>query len=530
MIPESPGVPSWEIPQWLWGYWMPIGLLLLIWGGLSARKARRVAPLAGLTMALGVLGYWATGFAFHLGGAQTVSPDAAGLSGLRALFSFIPGNPNWGVVGLAGFFLLDGDLTSEAVGLFLEYLPVMISAIMVITLALSERRRWTMILAGGVCGAVVVPIAACWMWGGGWLARLGETLSLGHGLVDFGGTLLVLWLPGMMALGFLAVQPRPAQPRAPEPPQTYGPMLANVGAFLIALGWMGWSLSHPFHLSGARLDWNQAGVNVALGMAGAVLTSQLYAWLSLGAPGALLAAQGLVAGWGTALAGAPFLPSWAALCLGLIAGLAFPILRHALHAWLRHSSGAATIALALTAGPLGMLGIGFLADGRWGQGVNGIGAYIAGETTGQGVAGLFALRDTQQLVAQAVGLAALGIWGLAWGTTLGVLTRPRAFTRSLLKRLTARRQRSKSSQVAAEVTAPTTSSEVDGQSEDEALPEGGVPPEDGDASVELSGAPSDDGQAPASEEAEPAEDEKRRRQLPRVLRSIPEFGTEALST
>jgi hypothetical protein len=255
-------------------------------------------------------------------------------------------------------------------------------------------------------------------------------------------------------------------------------------------------------------------------MAGAVLTSQLYAWLSLGAPGALLAAQGLVAGWGTALAGAPFLPSWAALCLGLIAGLAFPILRHALHAWLRHSSGAATIALALTAGPLGMLGIGFLADGRWGQGLNGIGAYIAGETTGQGVAGLFALRDTQQLVAQAVGLAALGVWGLAWGTTLGVLTRPRALTRSLVKRLTARRRRSKTRKAAAEVTAPAAPSEVEASSSDEASSE------DGNASVEPSAKLSDNGQGPESEEAESleVEDEEAETFVSRPETS-PEFGT-----
>ncbi len=488
MTPESPGLP-WEIPQWLWGYWMPIGLLLLIWGGLSPRKARRVAPLATLTMALGVLGYWATGFAFHLGGAQAVSPDTAGLSGLRALFSFVPGNANWGVVGLAGFFLLGDDLTSKAVGLFLEYLPVMISAIMVLTLALSERRRWTMILAGGVCGTVIVPIASCWMWGGGWLARLGDTLALGHGLVDFGGTLPVLWLPGMLALGFLAVQPKPDGPQTPEPPQTYGPMLANVGAFLIAVGWMGWSLSQPFHLSGTRLDWNRAALNVVLGMAGAVLTSQLYAWLSLGAPGALLAAQGLAAGWGTALAGAPFLPSWAALCLGLISGLAFPILRHALHAWLRHSSGAATIALALTSGPLGMLGIGFLADGQWGQGLNGTGAYIAGETTGQGIAGLFARGDPQQLVAQAVGLVVLGIWGLAWGATLGAATRTRAITRAMVNRVTSRRKATK----ATREPQPETPPEAEGD------------PDSEDTTVERPTQASDDGQEPEPSEAQTSE-------------------------
>ena len=90
---------------WLWGYLLPIGLLLLAWGGLSPERARRVAPAAATALALAILGYWAIGFALHLGGAQAVIPQDASLQGLDALFSIIPGDPGWGIAGLAGFFL-----------------------------------------------------------------------------------------------------------------------------------------------------------------------------------------------------------------------------------------------------------------------------------------------------------------------------------------------------------------------------------------------------------------------------------------
>jgi hypothetical protein len=106
-----------------------------------------------------------------------------------------------------------------------------------------------------------------------------------------------------------------------------------------------------------------------------------------------------------------------------------------------------------------MLGIGFLADGQGGQGLNGIGAYIAGETTGQGVAGLFARGDPQQLIAQAVGLTALGIWGLAWGITLGIITRPRAIARSLIGRLTTQSVETERSAQTPEATVDPSASE-----------------------------------------------------------------------
>ena len=40
-------------------------------------------------------------------------------------------------------------------------------------------------------GAILYPIFGCWVWGGGWLSQLGDTMGLGHGYCDFAGSTVV---------------------------------------------------------------------------------------------------------------------------------------------------------------------------------------------------------------------------------------------------------------------------------------------------------------------------------------------------
>jgi len=70
----------------LLGYLIPLGLFLLAWGGMEPQRARRSTTLGGLALALATLGYFASGFAFHLGGAGLMS-DQQGLVGLVRIFA-----------------------------------------------------------------------------------------------------------------------------------------------------------------------------------------------------------------------------------------------------------------------------------------------------------------------------------------------------------------------------------------------------------------------------------------------------------
>ncbi|MEE9616968.1 MAG: hypothetical protein V3T90_08175, partial [Anaerolineae bacterium] len=170
----------------LLGYLIPVGLFLLAWGGMEPQRARRSATVGALALALAALGYFIVGFAFHLGGAGLMS-DQPGLEGLVRLFAG-EGELEWGLIGLAGFFLTDEAATPEALALFVTYLPLAATAVLLLVLSVNGRARiWQVAVGGLVVAAVLFPVAACWVWGGGWLSNLGITLERGHGFVDHAG-------------------------------------------------------------------------------------------------------------------------------------------------------------------------------------------------------------------------------------------------------------------------------------------------------------------------------------------------------
>jgi Amt family ammonium transporter len=421
----------------LLGYFIPVGLFLLAWGGMEQRLARRAATVGALALALATLGYFAVGFAFHLGGAGLVSSQP-GLEGLVRLFAG-EGELAWGLVGLAGFFLADEAATPEALTLFVIYLPLVATAVLLPVLSVSGRARgWQVATAGLVVAAVLFPLAACWVWGGGWLANLGITLERGHGFADYAGSAVVYLLGGMAALGaLLGLGHRlpPGEPGQPEEmPPAHFPLLANLGALLFGMGWLGWSLSVPFHVAGAELNLPLIAVNGLLAGAGAILVSQAYCWITVGHADALMAARGAAAGFVSISAGAPFVPPWAALVTGALAGLLLPLGVYLVERVLRLPDRTATVPLGVAGGLWGALAVALFADGRWGQGWNGVGLTEYHTVAGQGVTGFLRAEGLigdgpGQLIAQLAGIGAIGLLAflIGWLLFLGlnVLYRPR---------------------------------------------------------------------------------------------------------
>ena len=404
------------------GYLLPIGFFLLAWGGMEPERARRAAIQGLVALALATVGYFATGFAFHLGGAAVFS-DRPGLGALDSIWSPLDRvrGLGWGVIGLKGFFLGGAD-TPQALALFAAYLPMAATAVLLPVLALFGRARggWVALM-GLLTGALLFPLAACWVWGGGWLASMGQTLARGHGAVDHAGSGVVYLLGGMMAWGALTALGRePPQEGPAEMPPAHFPLLANLGVLLVVVGWLGWSLSGPLHADGARLDAGRMAVNGSLALAGATLTSLFYCWLALGRGDSLMVARGAAGGLVALSAGAPFLPPWAALVVGVVAGLLVPLGVYLVDRLLRLADATAAVAVAALPGLWGLLAVALFADGRWGQGWNGVGAEVYRTVIGQGVSGFlvapgFLGDGPGQMVAQVVAVVAIGLLGFAGG-------------------------------------------------------------------------------------------------------------------
>jgi len=119
-----------------------------------------------------------------------------------------------------------------------------------------------------------------------------------------------------------------------------------------------------------------------------------------------------VAGLVAASAACAFVPAWAALLTGAVAGLLFLL---GLYVWeqvLRIDDPSGTMATFALPGLWGVLALAVFADGRWGAGWNGVGAQEYLGIADQGVSGLLLARGYQaagrgQFYAQCTGIGAL---------------------------------------------------------------------------------------------------------------------------
>jgi Amt family ammonium transporter len=330
---------------------------------------------------------------------------------------------SWGFAGLEGFFLSGDAATPAAIYLFLSQLPLVTAVTLLTLLALPHHiSPLTQIAAGLIVSAVTYPLAGHWVSGGGWLAQMGHTLSLGHGLVDFAGISTVFVIGGATALAASLVfdqrHTSSTSHEAVSMPMAYFPLLAGLGVLLVAVGWIALVLSNPLYaeIDAGLLRWPLIVLNGLAGLAGGLVLAQLYSWISSGHFAPLIGARGALAGLIAVSAGAPFTPTWAALATGAIAGLLLPLALYTIDRFLKFSNAAATVVTYGLSGFWGLLAVALFADGRWGQGWNG----IAG-LTGQGVSGLVVAPGLQadggQLGAQVWGAVAVFILGfvLPWG-------------------------------------------------------------------------------------------------------------------
>jgi Amt family ammonium transporter len=393
---------------------LPIGLILLAGGGLAGRRPAKSA-VAGLgALALAAISFWACGFAFQMGGVGLVS-DLPGLQGLVWEWAS-PFNLDWGVMGLRGFFLLNEAATPAALGLYLAGLAPLTVAVLLPLLSLRERMPgWISALGGLLIAALVYPIAGNWFSGGGWLMHIGDTLGLGHGYVDQTGISTAAVVGGLAALLGILFFGRRLPPLAadelPALPPVHLPVLAVAGAGLAIVGGMGLAGANPIHTMTGLLT-PRVMVNLVLAAAGGAILPCLYTWFTTGAADSLMAARGAATGALGATAAMAFMPPWAALALGAVAGLLVPLATFVVRYVLRIDDPTGAVPVGLLGGALGVLAPGLFADGLAGQGWNGIGAETYLGVAGQGVTGFFPAPGLApdwpgQINAQLVGLAAI---------------------------------------------------------------------------------------------------------------------------
>ena len=188
-------------------------------------------------------------------------------------------------------------------GMFAIITPALISG------ALAERMKFSTYLVFILAWAVLVydPVAH-WVWGGGWLGRLGA--------LDFAGGTVVHLSSGASALAMaLLLGKRRGYPHEMFVPHNLTHTL--LGAGLLWFGWFGFNAGSALAANGnAALAFTTTMVAAAA----AATSWMLMEWIVLGKPSALGVASGIVAGLVAVTPAAGFVtPGWA-IVIGLSAG------------------------------------------------------------------------------------------------------------------------------------------------------------------------------------------------------------------
>lgn len=404
----------------LFMYLVPLAVLLVAAGAVEERRTARAATVALVAFAMVMLLYGAVGFGFQFGGIGLVN-DAPGLKALVREWS--PLDPifglGWGVIGLDAFGINLLFINADITNLYLYHAALAATAVLMPVLALAARvRSRVLVIGAALLGMVVYPLAANWVWGGGWLQQFGLTSALGHGTVDFAGSGVVFLFGGIATLGALLGYGVRSHTRVttaaniPEFPSAHLPLLMILGAFLFLIGAGVIIFGDPFQVTDLPISQIQLNLMNAA-MAGLVVAT-LYGWFVSGEPLAMLAARGAVAGVVAVSASLPFIPAWAALVIGGVAGLLLPLTSYAVEKWIRADDRALLVPTFGVAGIWGLLALDIFADGTFGVGWNktGIGRHLG--VTGQGVSGIFVqtgfVPDSPgQMEAQFFGVVAIGL-------------------------------------------------------------------------------------------------------------------------
>lgn len=175
--------------------------------------------------------------------------------------------------------------------------------------AFAERMRFSAMLWFSGLWLILVYMPIChWIWGGGWLAKLG--------VMDFAGGIVIHINAGVAALvSALVLGKRKGFPMTAMPPHNM--TMVVTGAGMLWVGWFGFNGGSALTSDGAA---GMAIVVTHIGASAGSLTWMAIEWRRFGKPSVLGIVTGMVAGLGTITPASGFVGPIGALVIGITAG------------------------------------------------------------------------------------------------------------------------------------------------------------------------------------------------------------------
>ena len=251
------------------------------------------------------------------------------------------------------------------------------TAASVVSGTVAERIKvWPFLIFVVVLSAVIYPVQASWVWGGGWLNELG--------FVDFAGSTLVHSVGGWCALtGAIILGARKGKYTADgkvNPIPGANMPLATLGTFVLWFGWFGFNGGSQLALGSAAdaTAMSIVYVNTNIGAAGGVVAAMVLTQLLYKKVDLSIALNGALAGLVAITAGPDLTNHATSMIIGAIGG-ALVVISVPLLDKLKIDDVVGAISVHLVAGIWGTLCVGIFGVGTVSTqliGIVSIGAFV----------------------------------------------------------------------------------------------------------------------------------------------------------
>ena len=369
---------TWVIVAAILVMFMQAGFAFLEIGFSRGKNVGAVVAKILTNFSISAIVWWAVGFALAFGGGAKIAGDSG-------FFLGFGDNISGGLV--------EGQLGGNgAAFFFFQFVFCAVSLAIVWGTTLERIKFIAYPIYAIVFSAVIYPLIAHWIFGGGILSTVGD------GVQDFAGSTVVHLTGATGALAaLLLLGPRKGKYSKDGTPRAipgHNMPLFGLGVLILWLGWFGFNPGSTLGTAEGRFAEIVVVTNLAAaaGVVGALITSQLrQKTLDVG-----MAGNGAIAALVAITAPSGYVEFWAAPIIGLIAGIIVVLGVLAIEKWLDDPVGA--LSAHGLAGIWGTLACGIFTSPR------------LADFNGIGKEGLVYSGSFEQLGVQAVGV------GLAFAT------------------------------------------------------------------------------------------------------------------
>ncbi|MDE7206694.1 MAG: ammonium transporter [Lachnospiraceae bacterium] len=233
-------------------------------------------------------------------------------------FGLLLGEDMVGLIGKPGFDIFtsyaDFDWSN-----FVFNLVFCATTATIVSGAMAERTKFlSYCVYSGVISALIYPIEAHWIWGGGWLAQMG--------FHDFAGSCAIHMVGGISALiGAKMLGPRIGKFTKDKSGKIvkvnafpgHNLTIGALGVFILWLGWYGFNGAAATSIA----ELGSIFVTTTIAPAIATVVCMVFTWIKYGKPDVSMSLNASLAGLVAITAGCDVTDAFGAIVIGAVAGL-----------------------------------------------------------------------------------------------------------------------------------------------------------------------------------------------------------------